>query len=99
MHIPSRGTIMAQRFHPDRRHFLSTSVAAALAPMMVPSHVLGRAGAVAPSNKLTLGVIGIGPRCIYNLSAILKFNDVRTVAIADVQASRRDAGKQLVDQH
>lgn len=90
---------MAQRFHPDRRHFLSTSVAAALAPMMVPSHVLGRAGAVAPSNKLTLGVIGIGPRCIYNLSAILKFNDVRTVAIADVQASRRDAGKQLVDQH
>lgn len=90
---------MAKRFHPDRRHFLSTSAAAALAPMMVPSHVLGRAGAVAPSNRLTLGVIGMGPRCIYNLSAILKFNDVHTVAIADVQASRRDAGKQLVDQH
>ena len=94
---------MIQRFHQTlhstRRRFLSTSIAAAVAPMIVPAHVLGRAGAVAPSNKLTLGVIGIGPRCTYDLSAMLKFEDVQTVAIADVQASRRDAGKQLVDKH
>lgn len=67
--------------------------------MIVPSHVLGRAGAVAPSNKLTLGVIGIGPRCIYDLTSMLQFADVQTVAIADVQASRRDAGKAMVDKH
>ena len=82
-----------------RRQFLATSIAATAFPMIVPSHVLGRAGAVAPSNKLNLGVIGIGPRCTYDLTAMLKFDDVHTVAIADVQASRRDAGKQLVDKH
>jgi len=78
---------MTKLFHRYRRQFLSTSIAAAVAPMIVPSHILGRAGAVAPSNKLTLGVIGIGPRCTYDLSAMLKFEDVQTVAIADVQAS------------
>ena len=42
-----------------------------------------------------IAVIGIGPRCTYDLKAILGLSDVRCVAIADVQASRRDAGKQL----
>lgn len=51
------------------------------------------------SEKITLGVIGIGPRCTYDLTAMLKLPDVRCVAIADVQASRREAGKKLVDGH
>ncbi len=70
-----------------------------VAPTVIPARVLGRDGAVAPSEKITLGVIGIGPRCTYDLQAMLKLPDVQCVAIADVQASRRDAGKQLVDQH
>jgi predicted dehydrogenase len=49
------------------------------------------------NDKINLGVIGIGPRCTYDLTAMLKFSDIRCVAIADVQASRRDAGKKLVD--
>lgn len=61
--------------------------------------IADRSPAVAPSDRLHLGVIGIGPRCTYNLKSILPFGDVRCVAIADVQASRRDAGKQLVDEH
>ncbi len=52
-----------------------------------------------PSEKITLGVIGIGPRCTYDLQAMLNLPDVQCVAIADVQASRRDAGKALVDKH
>ncbi len=82
-----------------RRQFLGNSLAAAALPWIVPSHVLGRNGAVAPSEKITLGVIGIGPRCTYDLQAMLTQADVQCVAIADVQASRRDAGKLLVDQH
>ena len=54
---------------------------------------------LAPSDKLTLGIIGIGPRCTYDLKSILQFPDVQCVAIADVQSSRREAGKQLVDGH
>src|SRR5262245_43456671 len=73
--------------------------AAASAATFVPAHVLGREGKPAPSEKITLGVIGIGPRCAYDLKAMLPFPDVRCVAIADVQAGRREAGKARVDQH
>ncbi|HEY3967488.1 MAG TPA: Gfo/Idh/MocA family oxidoreductase [Planctomycetaceae bacterium] len=82
-----------------RRQFLGHSMAAAALPWIIPSHVLGKDGAIAPSEKITLGVIGIGPRCTYDLQAMLALPDVHCVAIADVQASRRDAGKTLVDKH
>lgn len=85
-----------------RREFLGTSLATTAAvslPWIVPASVLGQNGAVAPSEKVTLGVIGIGPRCTYDLKAMLKLPDVQCVAIADVQASRREAGKELVDGH
>jgi predicted dehydrogenase len=68
-------------------------------PTVLPAKVLGRGGAVAPSEKINLGIIGIGPRCTYNLKAMMGLPDIQCVAIADVQASRRDAGKQLVDEH
>ncbi len=83
---------------PNRRQFFGAALAAA-APMVIPAHALGLGGTVAPSEKITLGVIGIGPRCTYDLQAMLKLPDVQCVAIADVQASRRDAGKLLVDQY
>ena len=89
---------MTSQHGSTRRQFLGTSLAAAV-PMILPAHVLGRGGAVAPSEKITLGVIGIGPRCTYDLQAMLGLADVQCVAIADVQASRRDAGKTLVDKH
>jgi predicted dehydrogenase len=79
-----------------RRQFLGQSVAAAAVPWILPAT---GAGAFAPSEKITLGVIGIGPRCTYDLQAMLALPDVQCVAIADVQASRRDAGKALVDKH
>ena len=84
----------------SRRDFILKSVAATTAvATFVPSHVLGRNGAIAPSEKITFGIIGIGPRCTYDLKAMLPFKDVQCIAIADVQATRRDAGKKLVDEH
>lgn len=87
---------------PSRRTFLRSSVAAGAAialPTIVSSTALGRDGAVAPSERITLGVIGIGPRCTYDLTAMMGLPDVQCVAIADVQESRRVAGKKLVDEH
>ncbi len=81
-----------------RRDVLKHSIAAIAFPTIIPARALGREG-VAPSEKITLGVIGIGPRCTYDLRAILAERDVRCVAICDVQASRREAGKKLVDTH
>ncbi len=85
---------------PTRREFLQTGATASAAlsvATILPAHVLGRDGPP-PSEKITLGVIGIGPRCTYDLKAMLGFKDVRCVAIAEVQAKRREAGKKLVDE-
>src|SRR3954447_12376943 len=84
-----------------RRGFLKAS-AASLTTLMAstapaPGAAAGRG--VAPSERITLGVIGFGPRCTYDLTAILGLPDVQCVALCDVQASRRDAGKALVDEH
>jgi hypothetical protein len=93
---------MSSSLPATRRDFLlgaaATTVAASL-PTIVPAHVLGREGATAAGEKLSLGVIGIGPRCTYDLKAMLEFSDIRCVAIADVQVKRREAGKKLVDEH
>ena len=82
-----------------RRSFFQQSAltgAAVAFPTIVPAHVLGRNN-LAPSEKVTLGVIGMGRRCTYDMNSILGLKDVQCLAIADVQASRRTAGKKLVD--
>lgn len=85
----------------SRREFLSSAgavVAATAATAIVSSKSLRGAETIGPNDRIGLGVIGIGPRCTYDLTAILGFEDVRCVAISDVQSSRRDAGKALVDE-
>ena len=84
----------------DRRRFLSATAAAAVAaPYFVSSKALGAGDSIAPSEKITLGVVGIGPRCTYDMKAMLQLKDVQCVAIADVQQARREPGKKLVDDH
>jgi len=86
----------------NRRDFVGRSLAAGAAlsaPWFVPAHVLGRGGAVPPSEKIGLGVIGFGPRCTYDLRAMLSLPDIRCLAIADVQADHRKAGKEMVDKN
>ena len=86
----------------SRRDFLQTTAtltAAASLPAVMTASAAAQSAAATPSEQIRLGVIGIGPRCTYDLKAMLQFDDVRCVAIADVQASRRGAGKKLVDAH
>src|SRR4051812_48553514 len=87
----------------NRRDFLvrsATTLGLAALPTIVPGSALGlEPKKAAASERITLGVIGIGPRCKYVLDGMLGLPDVQCVAIADVQASRRDAGKEMVDKH
>jgi predicted dehydrogenase len=85
-----------------RREWIQRSIATGAAvgvPWFVSGRACGLANAAAASERITVGVIGIGPRMTYDLRGILPQADVQVVAIADVQASRRDAGKKLVDEH
>lgn len=85
-----------------RRGFLRASSAAGAAaamPLVVPGRVLGRDGGVAPSNRIVLAGIGIGPRGRQVLQAMLAEKDVHAVATCDVQASMRTAIKDMIDGH
>jgi predicted dehydrogenase len=84
-----------------RRRFLKTALsagAAVMAPQIIPSSALGRDGAVAPSERIVLGGIGIGSRGTYDLGCFLEQPDVQFVAVCDVKAARRDRGQKNGDQ-
>ncbi|HBN74775.1 MAG TPA: gfo/Idh/MocA family oxidoreductase [Planctomycetaceae bacterium] len=90
------------RISHSRRQFLGTVTAgsaAVLAPMIVPSSALGRDGAVAPSERIVVGGIGIGRRGGYDLGCFLQQKDVQFVAVADIKAQRQSEVKKIVDTH
>jgi len=79
----------------SRREALSSMTIGAT--MVLPNNILARASSKMSNEKINLGVIGFGPRCTYLMNAMLRLPEARCVAIADVQKSRRKAGKALVD--
>jgi hypothetical protein len=86
--------------HLNRRRFLKTVIGAGAvlaAPYVIPGAVLGKDGGVLPSERITLGGIGIGNRGGYDLGCFLQEPDVRFLAICDVKAVRREAVKKLAD--
>ncbi|MEM7384139.1 MAG: Gfo/Idh/MocA family oxidoreductase [Verrucomicrobiota bacterium] len=85
-----------------RRRFLGRSLSAATGlamPQFIPARALGRDGAVAPSERIVLAAVGIGPRGRYDLSVMFPEKDVQFVTICDVQRSRREAVKKMADEH
>ncbi len=84
-----------------RRRFIKTGVTAAIAtamaPTIIPSSALGRDGAVAPSERITVGGIGIGRRGGYDLGCFLQQPDVQFLAVCDVKEKRRLAVKKIAD--
>jgi len=89
----------SERRH-GRRRFLKTTLKAStllIAPQVIAATALGRDGAVAPSERIVMGGIGIGNRGTYDLDCFLQQPDVQYVAIADAKAARREAAKKMVD--
>ena len=81
-----------------RRRFLKTAIGAGImAPWVLPGAALGKDGAVAPSERITVGGIGIGNRGTYDLGCFLQQPDVQFVAVCDVKDARRKAVKQIAD--
>ena len=66
----------------NRRDFLGKAAGAA-AFTIVPRHVLGGQGNVAPSDKITLGCIGIGTQALREMPALLSIPEIRIVAVCD----------------
>ncbi|MDR3228701.1 MAG: Gfo/Idh/MocA family oxidoreductase [Puniceicoccales bacterium] len=84
-----------------RRRFLRNSglaLASSLAfPALIPAPAIGRAGAVAPSNRVQLGVVG-AKQGHFNWQRC-RFANVQTVAVCEVDSNRRHSFVRDVNQH
>jgi predicted dehydrogenase len=69
----------------SRRRMMLTGGAAATAFTIVPRHVLGGAGFVPPSEKITLACVGFGTQAIREIGGILASPEVQVVAVCDVE--------------
>ena len=68
-----------------------------VAPAIVPVSALGRGGAVPPSERLTLGLIGIGKQGFSHLYALASNKDVQILAVSDVWSDRLAEAKDVVE--
>jgi predicted dehydrogenase len=96
----------------SRRQFLrrtSTALAAAFAaPLIVPASVLGRGGLIPPSERITMGFIGVGGQgsghllggaWTYVAGGYAGRKDVHVLAICDVWRARRENACKKVNDH
>lgn len=85
-----------------RREFLkkATGLAAgALAvPTLIPSSALGRDGAVAPSNRITMGCIGLGGQGTGNMRGFLGDPQVQILALCDVDRGHLEQARNAVNE-
>jgi predicted dehydrogenase len=81
-----------------RRRFLRTTGVAALgAPWFVAASALGKAAPPAASERITVGIIGVGGRGTTHLQGFV--GESQVVAVADPQQVRRLAAKGFVENH
>jgi hypothetical protein len=74
----------------NRRKFIGTSAAAAASITVVPRHVLGGVGYVAPSDKITVANIGCGTQGLREMPEMLRNPDLQVVAVCDVNKFTTD---------
>ena len=67
-------------------------------PNIVPASVLGRDGAVAPSNRIVLANIGVGNRARAILPHFMGIKDLHLRAVSDCRADRLKSAKEMVDE-
>ncbi|MHC4752658.1 MAG: Gfo/Idh/MocA family protein, partial [Planctomycetota bacterium] len=90
----------------SRRRFLKSGIrfgrtlgAAVVLPYIVPSSVLGKDGSVPPSERITMGGIGLGGQGTRDMRNFMTCADVQFVAVCDVFTDRRNKAKAVVDEN
>ena len=79
----------------SRRAFLQKGFAAGAVcalPVIVPSSVFGED---APSNRITIGIIGTGSQGILNLKAFLHKPASQVMAVCDVDYAHREEARKI----
>lgn len=78
---------------------MAASAGAVGTVQLIPARALGLEGAVAPSEKITVGFIGTGDHGVHrNLDRFLAEPDAQVLAVCDVDRARREGAKKLVEE-
>jgi len=80
-----------------RRRFLAGAASVAAAPVVVSPSALG-AERAAPSDRITVGIIGMGKQCGWHLNTMLGRPDTQVLAVCDVEVCKREAAKKKADE-
>lgn len=84
----------------NRRGFLKRGLVASAAcsfPAIIPGSALGLDGTTAPSNRITVGFIGMGKMARGHLENFRRDSTVQVLAICDVEQGRREEHAQLTE--
>jgi len=80
----------------SRRSFLKRSagtlVGTLLFPYFVPASALGKNGFTVPSDRITMGCIGLGGQGTYNMRNFIQQPDAQVIALCDVDRGSTDYG-------
>lgn len=72
----------------NRRKFISSAALGAVAFSIMPRHVLGGPGFIAPSDRINLGYIGVGKQVGTLLNGLMGQPETMVLAAADVDSSK-----------
>lgn len=81
---------MTPRKKMNRRQFINSAAATTATISIVPRHVLGGNGYIAPSDKITVANIGCGTQGLREMSGMLENPDIQVVAVCDVNKFSTD---------
>ncbi len=85
----------------SRRKFIKKAVGSSLgmiaAPYIIPATALGKNGAIAPSNRIVLGGIGLGGMGRANMHNFLKKKEVQCVAVCDIDKAQISKASSMIN--
>jgi len=92
---------LTQKKDVSRRQFLKSATGVAAGAIVFPYYVsasaLGSDGAVAASNRIVMGAIGVGSQGGGDMRGFMSKKEVQMVAVCDVDRAHRDRAKERVD--
>ncbi|HEX4645503.1 MAG TPA: Gfo/Idh/MocA family oxidoreductase, partial [Verrucomicrobiae bacterium] len=87
------------KYQISRRRFIAAAGAAIALPTIIPASALGRQGKPAPSERITMGIVGCGGQGSSNTGAFLGHNNCQVVATCDVDKKHLERLANTVNSH
>ncbi|HPO16910.1 MAG TPA: Gfo/Idh/MocA family oxidoreductase [Candidatus Hydrogenedentes bacterium] len=83
----------------SRRQFIQRAAGIAAFPSLIPISALGRPGIIPPSERITIGCIGLGGMGRGDMNAFMGSPNAQVVAVCDVKPDARAMARDMVNKH